>query len=92
MSSGTTADTASAVQLLDGLYEHSPWIAEAALQQRQRVIRGTVVHGDQFPAIGLLTDHGVETGLQMRGRIEDRHEDAQPGRGVLHGAVRFSAG
>lgn len=29
-----TADTASAVQLLDGLYEHSPWIAEAALAQR----------------------------------------------------------
>ncbi|MFN4036662.1 2-oxo-4-hydroxy-4-carboxy-5-ureidoimidazoline decarboxylase [Comamonas aquatica] len=29
-----TVDTASAVQLLDGLYEHSPWIAEAALAQR----------------------------------------------------------
>ena len=28
------ANTASAVQLLDGLYEHSPWIAEAALAQR----------------------------------------------------------
>lgn len=28
------ADTATAVQLLDGLYEHSPWIAEAALAQR----------------------------------------------------------
>ncbi len=24
------ADTATAVQLLDGLYEHSPWIAEAS--------------------------------------------------------------
>ncbi len=28
------ADAATAVQLLDGLYEHSPWIAEAALAQR----------------------------------------------------------
>lgn len=28
------ADTATAVQLLDGLYEHSPWIAEAAMTQR----------------------------------------------------------
>ncbi|WP_284336767.1 2-oxo-4-hydroxy-4-carboxy-5-ureidoimidazoline decarboxylase [Comamonas sp. NoAH] len=28
------ADTATAVQLLDGLYEHSPWIAEQALTQR----------------------------------------------------------
>lgn len=28
------ADTATAVQLLDGVYEHSPWIAEAALAQR----------------------------------------------------------
>ena len=27
------ADTATAVQLLDGLYEHSPWIAEAAMAQ-----------------------------------------------------------
>ena len=28
------ADTATATQLLDGLYEHSPWIAEAALAHR----------------------------------------------------------
>ena len=28
------ADVATATQLLDGLYEHSPWIAEAALAQR----------------------------------------------------------
>ena len=28
------ADTATATQLLDGLYEHSPWIAEAALAKR----------------------------------------------------------
>lgn len=28
------SDTATAVQLLDGLYEHSPWIAEAAMAQR----------------------------------------------------------
>lgn len=28
------ADTAAAMQLLDSLYEHSPWIAEAALAQR----------------------------------------------------------
>lgn len=29
-----TADAASAVQMLDGLYEHSPWIAQTALAQR----------------------------------------------------------
>ncbi len=29
-----TADAASAVQMLDGLYEHSPWIAQNALAQR----------------------------------------------------------
>ena len=29
-----TADAASAVQMLDGLYEHSPWIAQSALSQR----------------------------------------------------------
>ncbi len=28
------ASTAQAAQLLDGIYEHSPWIAEAALAQR----------------------------------------------------------
>ncbi len=28
------ADTATATQMLDGLYEHSPWIAEAALAHR----------------------------------------------------------
>ena len=28
------ASPAEALQMLDGLYEHSPWIAEAALQQR----------------------------------------------------------
>ena len=28
------ADLATATGLLDGLYEHSPWIAEAALAQR----------------------------------------------------------
>ena len=28
------ADAATAIELLDGLYEHSPWIAEAALAQR----------------------------------------------------------
>ena len=28
------ADLATAASLLDGLYEHSPWIAEAALAQR----------------------------------------------------------
>ena len=29
-----TASTQEAMQLLDGLYEHSPWIAEGALKQR----------------------------------------------------------
>jgi len=29
-----SADAASAVHMLDGLYEHSPWIAQAALAQR----------------------------------------------------------
>jgi N-carbamoyl-L-amino-acid hydrolase len=29
-----TAPLPDALQLLDGLYEHSPWIAEAALRQR----------------------------------------------------------
>ena len=29
-----TAGAAEALQLLDGLYEHSPWIAEQALAQR----------------------------------------------------------
>jgi beta-ureidopropionase / N-carbamoyl-L-amino-acid hydrolase len=28
------ADEATAARLLDGLYEHSPWIAQAALAQR----------------------------------------------------------
>ena len=29
-----TASAAEAIQLLDGLYEHSPWIAERALTHR----------------------------------------------------------
>ena len=29
-----TASAAEALQLLDGVYEHSPWIAEQALAQR----------------------------------------------------------
>ena len=41
------ASTEAALAMLDGLYEHSPWIAKAALEQRPFASLAALKHGVQ---------------------------------------------
>ena len=55
------APLAEAVHLLDGLYEHSPWIAEAALAQRPFVSLAALKHA----MVRVLEQAGVEPQLAL---------------------------
>ncbi|WP_404300031.1 2-oxo-4-hydroxy-4-carboxy-5-ureidoimidazoline decarboxylase [Alicycliphilus denitrificans] len=55
------APAAEAVALLDGLYEHSPWIAEAALAQRPFRSLAHLKHA----MVQVLQQAGVEAQLQL---------------------------
>jgi len=55
------APTAEAVALLDGLYEHSPWIAEAALAQRPFRSLAHIKHA----MVQVLEQAGVEPQLAL---------------------------
>ncbi|MBT9550833.1 MAG: 2-oxo-4-hydroxy-4-carboxy-5-ureidoimidazoline decarboxylase [Hydrogenophaga sp.] len=55
------APLAEAVMLLDGLYEHSPWIAEAALQQRPFASLAALKHA----MVRVLDGAGVEPQLAL---------------------------
>jgi len=55
------APLAEAAQMLDGLYEHSPWIAEAALQQRPFASLAALKHA----MVRVLNDAGVEPQLAL---------------------------
>jgi len=55
------APLAEAAQLLDGLYEHSPWIAEAALKQRPFASLAALKHA----MVRVLGEAGVEPQLAL---------------------------
>ena len=55
------APLAEAAQLLDGLYEHSPWIAEAALKQRPFASLAALKHA----MVRVLNEAGVEPQLAL---------------------------
>ncbi len=55
------ADTTTAVQMLDGLYEHSPWIAEAALAQRPFKSLAHLKHA----MVQVLAQAGVQPQLDL---------------------------
>jgi len=55
------APLAQAAQLLDGLYEHSPWIAEAALKQRPFASLAALKHA----MVRVLNEAGVEPQLAL---------------------------
>ncbi|MDI9854259.1 2-oxo-4-hydroxy-4-carboxy-5-ureidoimidazoline decarboxylase [Comamonas sp. 17RB] len=56
-----TASVAEAVALLDGLYEHSPWIAEAALAQRPFTSLAHLKHA----MVQVLAQAGVQPQLDL---------------------------
>ncbi|MBD7961149.1 2-oxo-4-hydroxy-4-carboxy-5-ureidoimidazoline decarboxylase [Comamonas avium] len=56
-----TADAASAVQMLDGLYEHSPWIAQSALSQRPFTSLAHLKHA----MVRVLEQAGVQPQLDL---------------------------
>ena len=67
------APLAEAVQLLDGLYEHSPWIAEAALAQRpfasvahlKHVMTQVLDAAGHAPQVALIRAHPELAGKAM---------------------------
>src|SRR3990167_6912702 len=56
-----TAPQAEAAMMLDGLYEHSPWIAEAALKQRPFASLAALKHA----MVRVLNEAGVEPQLAL---------------------------
>ncbi|MFP8778832.1 2-oxo-4-hydroxy-4-carboxy-5-ureidoimidazoline decarboxylase [Hydrogenophaga sp. RWCD_12] len=56
-----TAPLSEAMQMLDGLYEHSPWIAERALAQRPFVSLAQLKHA----MTRVLDDAGIEPQLAL---------------------------
>lgn len=56
-----TASVAEAVALLDGLYEHSPWIAEAAMAQRPFTSLAHLKHA----MVQVLAQAGVQPQLDL---------------------------
>ena len=58
-----TASATDAVALLDGIYEHSPWVAEAALAEREADTLAQLGFDATTPSGGILT---------MRAALGDR--------------------
>lgn len=80
----------AALQLLDGLYEHSPWIAQAALVQRPFVslpqlkwaLAQVVSNGPREAQLGLICAHPELAGKAMvsqRLTAESTHEQSRAG-------------
>jgi beta-ureidopropionase / N-carbamoyl-L-amino-acid hydrolase len=84
------ADADSAAQLLDGLYEHSPWIAQAALAQRpfrspahlKHALAEVVRHATLDQQLALIRAHPELAGKAMVAKAltsESTHEQSQAG-------------
>jgi beta-ureidopropionase / N-carbamoyl-L-amino-acid hydrolase len=84
------ATVTEAMQMLDGIYEHSPWIAEAALAQRpfkslahlKHALAETVRQADRVAQLALIRAHPQLAGkLAETGKLtaESAHEQATAG-------------
>ncbi|MDT9001396.1 2-oxo-4-hydroxy-4-carboxy-5-ureidoimidazoline decarboxylase [Paucibacter sp. APW11] len=87
------ADTAGFVALLDGIYEHSPWIAERAAAQRpptgfaslaqlKAALAGVVRGATRAEQLGLIRAHPELAGKAMVSRTltaESSHEQSKAG-------------
>jgi len=84
------ATPAEALQMLDGTYEHSPWIAEAALAQRpfkslahlKQAMADTVRNADRAAQLALIRAHPELAGkLAQQGQLtaESTNEQATAG-------------
>ena len=85
-----TASLPEAAALLDGLYEHSPWIAEAALAQRpfrslahlKQVMAQIVRDAGREPQLALIRAHPELAGKAMVSNTltaESTHEQSKAG-------------
>jgi N-carbamoyl-L-amino-acid hydrolase len=85
-----TAPLEAACALLDGLYEHSPWIAQQALPQRpflslaqlKYALCQVVTHADKAAQLALLRAHPELAGKTMVDKsltAESAHEQAKAG-------------
>lgn len=85
-----TASAAEALQMLDGLYEHSPWIAEHALAQRPfrslAQLRHAMAHAVRTASaqaqLGLIRAHPELAGKAMVAQsltAESTHEQSKAG-------------
>ncbi|EER58426.1 OHCU decarboxylase, partial [Acidovorax delafieldii 2AN] len=85
-----TASAADALQLLDGVYEHSPWIAERALAQRpfqslahlRHAMAQTVRTASTEAQLGLIRAHPELAGKAMVAKsltAESTHEQSKAG-------------
>ena len=85
-----TASAAEALQLLDGVYEHSPWIAEQALAQRpfrslahlKHAMAHAVRTASTDAQLGLIRAHPELAGKAMVAQsltAESTHEQSKAG-------------
>ncbi len=88
-----SAPTAQALAWVGGLYEHSPWIAEAALQQRpfqsraqfKRALVEAVRHAGREPQLALLRAHPELAGKAIvAGSLTAESADEQTRSGLTH--------
>ena len=88
-----TVPVAQALAWLDGLYEHSPWIAEAALQQRpfqslaqlKRALVEVVRNAGREPQLALLRAHPELAGKAIvAGSLTAESADEQTRSGLAH--------
>ncbi|MES2635618.1 MAG: 2-oxo-4-hydroxy-4-carboxy-5-ureidoimidazoline decarboxylase [Pseudomonadota bacterium] len=84
------ASASDALQLLDGLYEHSPWIAQAALKQRpfrslahlKHAMARVVAQADSAAQLALIRAHPELAGKAMVAKTltaESTHEQGKAG-------------
>ncbi|AMM23645.1 2-oxo-4-hydroxy-4-carboxy-5-ureidoimidazoline decarboxylase [Variovorax sp. PAMC 28711] len=84
------ATPTEAVALLDGIYEHSPWVAEAALASRpfrslqhlKHAMAQAVTHATAAQQLSLIREHPELAGKQMEGHTltaESTNEQSKAG-------------
>lgn len=85
------APPAEALHLLDGLYEHSPWVAEAALAERpfrsmphlQQALRAVVDHAPRDRQLALLRAHPELAGKAMVSKTLTAESTTEQGKAGL---------
>ena len=91
------ADEASFVELLGGIFEHSPWVAELVYAQRPftdsdhlyREMVAAMRHAPQLQRMALLCAHPELAGREAdSGRLTDESQREQAGAGLDHCSPR----